>query len=328
LLDNNPVSANSIGKYFRVNGSTLARQYKDYLSGFWRWNQLEHAERWVIFPDNLGEVTCIDEVALSDGELYTVVTNAKARCQKGSLVALIKGVRSDEVGEVLKQIPIEKRIQVEEVTLDLAQNMEKIARSCFPEATIVSDRFHVQQLPSEALQEMRIKFRWEAIEEENYLVQQAREEGKVYYPQILPNGDTKKQLLARSRYLLYKSTSKWTATQTRRAKILFRIYPDLKKAYELTMMFRSIYEYSKSENMAREKLNHWYTKVDQCEFASFITAANSISIHQETILAFFKNRNTNALAENFNSKIKAFRSVFRGISDVGFFIYRLSLILA
>jgi len=44
----------------------------------------------VLFPDNLGEVTCIDEVALSDGELYTVVTNAKARCQKGSLVALVK----------------------------------------------------------------------------------------------------------------------------------------------------------------------------------------------------------------------------------------------
>jgi transposase len=328
LLDNNPVSAKSIGKYYRVNGSTLARQYKDYLSGFWRWNQLEHAERWVLFPDNLGKVTCIDEVALSDGELYTVVTNAKARCQKGSLVALIKGVRSDEVGEVLNQIPFEKRIQVEEVTLDLAQNMEKIARGCFPEATLVSDRFHVQQLPSEALQEMRIKFRWEAIEEENYLVQQAREEGKVYYPQILPNGDTKKQLLARSRYLLYKPTSKWTATQTHRAKILFRIYPELKKAYELTMLFRSIYEYSKSESMALEKLNHWYTKVDQCDFASFITTANSIRIHQETILAFFKNRNTNALAENFNSKIKAFRSLFRGISDVGFFIYRLSLILA
>lgn len=280
-----------------------------------------------MFPDNLGEVTSIDEVALSDGELYTVVTNAKAKCQKGSLVAMVKGVRSEDVCEILELIPIEQRKQVKEVTLDLAQNMEKIARLCFPEASIVSDRFHVQQLPSEALQEMRIKFRWEAIEEENQLVQQAREEGKVYYPQVFSNGDTKKQLLARSRYLLYKPVSKWSPSQTKRAKLLFRTYPDLKKAYELTMMFRNIYETSFSADAAKERLSLWFKKIEKHAFPSFITAANSIIAHQETILAYYNNRSTNALAENFNSKIKAFRSVFRGISDVGFFIYRLSLIL-
>jgi transposase len=328
LLDNNPVSANSIGKYYRVNGSTLARQYKDYLSGFWRWDQLEHSEDWVLFADNLGEVTCIDEVALSDGELYTIVTNAKARCQKGSLVAMVRGVRSEDVNEILQLIPLKKRQQVKEITLDLAQNMEIIAHTCFPEAVIVSDRFHVQQLSSEALQEMRIKYRWEAIEEENQLVQQARQDGKTYYPEVLSNGDTKKQLLARSRYLLYKPASKWTTTQVNRAKILFKMYPELNKAYELTMMFRNIYEHSPSEDIALDKLSHWYDKIEQYGFSSFITAANSIKIHQKSILAYFKNRNTNALAENFNSKIKAFRSVFRGVSDVGFFIYRLSLILA
>ena len=256
-----------------------------------------------------------------------MITNAKARCQKGSLVALVKGVRSEDVCEILELIPIEQRKCVKEVTLDLAQNMEKIARSCFPEASIVSDRFHVQQLPSEALQEMRIKFRWEAIEEENQLVQQAREEGTVYCPKVFPNGDTKKQLLARSRYLLYKPESKWTPSQANRAKLLFRNYPDLKKAYELTMMFRNIYETSFSADIAKKRLSQWFAKIEKYAFPSFITAANSIIAHQETILAYFINRSTNALAENFNSKIKAFRSVFRGISDVGFFIYRLSLIL-
>lgn len=327
-MDNNPVSANSIGKYYRVNGSALARQYKNYLSGFWRWDQLEHSEDWVLFPDNLGDVTCIDEVALSDGELYTVVTNAKARCQKGSLIAMVRGTRSEDVNEILELIPLKNRQQVKEITLDLAKNMERIARTCFPEAVVVSDRFHVQQLSSEALQEMRIKLRWEAIEEENKLVQQAREEGTVYCPKVLSNGDTEKQLLARSRYLLYKPESKWTPSQSHRAKLLFNIYPDLKKAYELTMMFRSIYENSKSENIAKEKLAQWFAKIVKYDFPSFITAANSVIAHQETILAYFKNRSTNALAENFNSKIKAFRSVFRGVSDVGFFIYRLSLILA
>ncbi|MDZ7741054.1 MAG: transposase [Bacteroidota bacterium] len=114
----------------------------------------------------------------------------------------------------------------------------------------------------------------------------------------------------------------------KRAAILFRMYPDLKKAYELSMMFRSIYENSRTISEAKQGLEKWYENIQKYGFESFATAANSIKLHQETILAYFVNRSTNALAENFNSKIKAFRSVFRGINDIGFFIYRVTLIFA
>lgn len=298
------------------------------MSGFWQWEQLEHAENWVVFPENIGESICIDEVALSQGELYTVVTNASARCQKGSLIAMVEGTRSEDVSNLLKHIPLKKRNMVKEVTLDLARNMELIAANSFPNASLVSDRFHVQQLSTEALQEMRIKYRWKAIEIENHLVQKARDLGQVYRPKLLPNGDTRKQLLARSRYLLFKTSGKWTRKQTERAAILFDIYPELRKAYHLTMMFRNIYETANSEKQALEMIAQWYQKVYSLGFESFITAANSIKSHQETILAYFKNRSTNALAENFNGKIKAFRAVFRGINDIAFFIYRVSLIFA
>ncbi len=327
-MDNYPVSANSVGKYYQIDGSTLAKQYKDTLSGYWLWDQIEHAKEWVIFPDNIGESVCIDEVSLSQGELYTVVTNAKACSQKGSLIAMAEGTRSEDVSKVLSQIQLKKRNQVQEVTLDLARNMELIAAKSFPQASLVSDRFHVQQLPTEALQEMRIKHRWRAIEMENLLAQKARDLGQVYRPKILPNGDTCKQLLARSRYLLFKAPNKWTSKQAERAAILFDLYPELKKGYYLSMMFRNIYETAKSETKALEMLEQWYQKVHTLGFESFITAANSIKMHQKTILAYFKNRSTNALAENFNGKIKAFRSVFRGINDIGFFIYRVSLIFA
>jgi transposase len=298
------------------------------MSGFRQWAQKQHAEEWVIFPDNIGETICIDEVALSQGELYTVVTNAAARSQKGSLIAMIEGTRSEEVSTLLKKISLNKRNIVKEVTLDLARNMELIATNSFPNANLVSDRFHVQQLSTEALQEMRIKHRWSAIEMENHLVKKAKDLGQVYRPKILSNGDTRKQLLARSRYLLFKAPGKWTRKQAERAHILFELYPDLQKAYNLTMMFRNIYEKAKSEQQAIEMMEKWYEKVYSLGFESFITAANSIKSHQQTILAYFKNRSTNALAENFNAKIKAFRSVFRGINDTAFFIYRVSLIFA
>lgn len=93
-------------------------------------------------------------------------------------------------------------------------------------------------------------------------------------------------------------------------------------------MFRSIYEYSNTKNGAKEKLTQWYDKIEKYKFSSFNTVADSIKNHEETILNYFVNRSTNALAETFNAKIKAFRSVFRGVKDVEFFLYRVSLIYA
>ena len=40
-------------------------------------------------------------------------------------------------------------------------------------------------------------------------VKKAKKEKQFYRPEIFKNGDTKKQLLARSRYLLFKPKSKW-----------------------------------------------------------------------------------------------------------------------
>lgn len=327
-MDTQAVSANSVGKYFKVNGSNLQHHYKKHLSGYLDWDQLSHAEDWVLFEDNIGDHICIDEVALSKGELYTIVTNASARCQQGALIAMVKGVSSDKVIKVLEKIPLTERKKVKEVTTDLAANMKRIGRLCFPEAKLISDRFHVQQLPSEALQEMRIKYRWKAIEQENKAIKKAVKEHKTYVPKILKNGDSPKQLLARSRYLLFKPENKWTDKQKQRAKILFKQYPKLKKGYELSMCLRGIYQNTTDPVIAEEKLKQWYIKVEKYKFASFITAAHSIKMHQDEILNYFINRSTNALAESFNSKIKAFRAVFRGVRDIPFFIYRVSLIFA
>ena len=86
------------------------------------------------------------------------------------------------------------------------------SKSTFPNAKQVTDRFHVQQLAFDAVQELRIKYRWEVIDIENAEITSAKEKNKKYEPEFLSNGDTVKQLLARSRYVLFKSESKWTPT--------------------------------------------------------------------------------------------------------------------
>lgn len=66
----------------------------------------------------------------------------------------------------------------------------------------ITDRFHLQKLAAEALQEIRIKYRWQAIDTENEAMERARKSNVNFETETLPNDDTIKQLLARSRYFL------------------------------------------------------------------------------------------------------------------------------
>jgi len=325
-VEEEPYSLATIAKFLHLPTKEFEKQYKDHLSGFHDWNQKDHAEDWLLFSKNIGTHLSIDETSISNGELYTVLTNKAAKGGKGSLVATVEGTKSKEILAVLSKIFLKERLGVKEITLDFSSSMESAARMAFPNAKIVTDRFHVQKLVSEALQEMRVKLRWEAIEEENKLVKKAKEEGKYYYPKTYSNGDTKKQLLARSRYLLFRPKSKWTDRQKERSVILFKEYPDIKKGYELSMMFRNYYESSQTKKDARERLNKWYKKVEEKDFGAFITAAEYIRNHEETVLNYFTNRSTNASAESFNAKIKGFRALVRGVRDKKFFLFRVAKI--
>jgi len=281
----------------------------------------------LVYPENIGEKLSIDELSVSKGELYTFVTNKNGKGKKGTLVACIKGTKSQDIIDVLSLIPLEKRKTVKEITLDMANNMQLASRMAFAEASIVTDRFHVVKLVLEALQHLRIKYRWEAIEKENQAIKQAKEQGVKYVPVTLQNDDTPKQLLARSRYIIAKKESQWTENQKQRAQLLFDNYPLLHKAYKHTMEFRNIYELTIRED-AKQKILDWINKTKLLGLTVFNTVANSLIYHLETIANFFINRNTNANAESFNSKIKLFRANQRGVVDAKFFLFRLEKLFA
>jgi len=306
----------------------LQRYYRNKLSDFNQWEHRKDARKGLIFPENMGEYLSLDETSLSHGELYTVVTNKSAKGKKGTLVAIMEGTNSNTIIPFLQKLPLKQRKKVREVTLDLAGNMNLIVRRCFPNARLVIDRFHVQQLATEALQEIRIKHRWEALEAENEAIEAAKKNKQNYDPEILPNGDTLKQLLARSRYLLYRHEQNWTQQQYERASILFERYPDIKKAYDLTQNLAWIYTNTTDKIYAYTRLAKWYDKVEQSGFKAFNTVSRTIMNHYKRILNYFDNRSTNASAESFNAKIKAFRSQYRGVTDTNFFLFRLANLYA
>jgi transposase len=241
---------------------------------------------------------------------------------------MIKGTKSDDVLNVLYQIPSESRKLVKEITLDLAGSMNLIAKKAFPYASKVIDRFHVQKLAFEAVQEIRIKHRWEAIDNENNAIEQAQREGIIYNQKICSNGETTKQLLARSRYLLFKSESKWTKNQTERATVLFKKFPDIKLAYDLSQKLSWIYENTNDKNYALSRLAKWHEDVRQAGFKTFNTTSKTIELNYRDILNYFDNKSTNASAESFNAKIKGFRTQLKGIRKIDFFMFRLQKLWA
>jgi len=59
-----------------------------------------------------------------------------------------------------------------------------------------------------------------------------------------------------------------------------------------------------------------------------IKTSTPLDIGMSRIVAFFRNRATNAASESFNAKIKQFRAQLRGVKDISFFLFRLSKIYA
>ena len=332
------MSITTLGAHNGVNGQTLRKQYKEKLSNYRQWDQLEHAQDYILFPENIGQDMSLDGTCLSNGDVYTILTNKAAHGRKGALGAMIKGVATDKVSAVLKKIPLQKRLKVKTVTTDLSSAMMLTVRTAFPGAKLINDRFHVQQLMSEAVDQLRIRHRWEVLDEENKAIKAYREKRKLcrdkqerealgqWKPDIMANGETMPQIMARSRHIILKHKSKWNQQQSIRAKILFEKFPDLEKAYSLYLKMVDIFNKKSAPGEARLNMAKWYNEVEAFDNREFNKVLETFENHNTTIINYFEQRLTNASAESFNAKIKAFRSQFRGVGDINFFMYRLSML--
>lgn len=301
-----PVEVERIGRLYRVN--KLSRFYRDHLSGY----DERRAKDELFFPENLGPHLAIDETALSRGELYTILTNKDS----GKLVALIRGTKAEYVcARLTAKLPVIGCFQVQSLTLDLASSYDWVGRTVFPNAEKIIDRFHVQKLVTEALQALRIIERQKVLASARGQTPRAREPA-------YKNGDTRRELLARSRYLLFKPRAGWTKTQRERAQILFQEYPKIEVAYDLTQNLREIYEAKISRSEASLKLRGWLEAVNLAAIPELEAVASTILKHEDRILNFWNNRETNAFAESFNAKLKHFRGLLRGVRDLKFFLFR------
>lgn len=351
------MTARSLEPYYKINGDRLERSYKDYLSDFRQWEQKPHASDWILLEKNMGPRLSIDETSLQE-DLFTILSNKDGHGRRGTVIAAVRGTKASEVIRILMQIPQEKRIEVREVTMDFSDSMYSIVSAVFPNATIVIDCFHIIKRCGDAVEEIRLRSKREAIKDQrkrqaefrNKLEQRVKQ--RKYYrkkhsrrykgrkrgrkpirlnerfkPEILDNGDTGVELLTRSRGLLRVSRNNWSDTQKIRAGLLFSLYPKIKEAYNLVDSLRNIFRMKTLDRVnARNRLHEWYQKVAGCSLREVKSARDAVRFKEEEVLNYFINRSTNAAAESLNSKLKRFRAQLHGVSDLPFFMYRVSLI--
>lgn len=131
-MDTSPIAARSLAPYYRIDGDQLERHYKEHLSGYYDWEDRPHADKYLVFPENFGPRMSIDETSTKDGELFTILSNKEGHGRKGSIAAIVRGTRVEDVSSAINLVPEPIRKQVGEVTLDFRPVWKPSFNQAFP----------------------------------------------------------------------------------------------------------------------------------------------------------------------------------------------------
>lgn len=336
-----------------VESHKLWRWYRDSLSGFrtpevqrdmHKNDVIVQDERGtekvrvpIMKPENIGKDMAIDEKQIGE-DMHTIVSNRET----GKIAILARSVSAEELQRVVLKVK-DKTNKIETVTRDMSTTFKKFCNDNFFNASHIADKFHIIRSLLEACQNVRVRYRQDALREKRMQYQEHKriekeckrfcaEQGIQYQPkefshieEVLENGETTLEALARSRYLLFKYKIDWTVKQTRRALALFRKYPEIEQAYDLACSFRNI---MKKETVGKEistiKKNfiQWFNDVEQCAIDELLNFKSMIERDMIAVLNYFRFGSTNAIAENINSKIQRFIMINQGTRDREFFYFR------
>jgi transposase len=166
------------------------------------------------------------------------------------------------------------------VTVDMAGGYLKAIGERLPQAEVVFDRFHVQRLASDAVDEVR--------------------RSQVRY---VGTGTEKGRAIKGTRFALLKNP--WDLTRGEKEKLseLQRTNAPLYRAYLLKETLAQALDYLQPWR-AERALKEWLGWASRSRLAPFVKAARTIRKHFDGILAYVHERLTNGLVEGFNNKLR------------------------
>lgn len=185
--------------------------------------------------------------------------------------------------------------KITQVCTDLSPAYTKGVADHLPDAEQVYDRFHVMKLVNEALDEVR-----------------RQESGE-------------QPLLHGTRYAWLHNPETATKRQTEQVKTLTKLNLKTVRAYQIRLALRDVYELTNG-TAAEQALTRWYFWATHSRIAPMIKVAKTIKHHWDGVLAFFKSRIANGLAEGINSVIQTIKRRARGYANPENFITMIYLV--
>jgi transposase len=355
LVENKVISLSDIAYVLGMSNKKLSRWYKHVLSGYEIAKEKKEIYKYdhkpkgatkkirvpIVNLNHMGRELAIDDKHFR-GRYYTIISNNKT----GKIILMARSIKASEICSIVNEhIPIELRMDVRVITKDGAQAYDWVARQSFPNATKILDKFHVLKWAFDALQYVRIQLRTEHIIEQH----KAQEKLNIQFEidrkiakknntkiskrdyklktVIHANGDTTKQVLTRSRLLLFKYEDQWNNYQEQRAQLLFDLYPDFLQMYIAILEFRTWYssdQIGKDLNIKRLQLQDWIQKLKLFKNDHINALAATMKRHSGQIINYFIEGFTNAPAETVNRNLKRLIGVSYGIRDLDYFYFRLN----
>jgi transposase len=217
----------------------------------------------------------IDELSYRRHHEYvTIVTDHTT----GRVVWAHPGKNADTLRMFFRQLGPDRCANLRTVSIDMSQAYITAVTEAAPQATIVFDRFHVQRLAHDALDQVRRQEVRQAPTEE-------------------------RRALKKSRFALQKNP--WNLSDIERAKLtdVQRTNRRLYRAYLLKETLAAILD-RRQHHVARAKLIEWASWATHSQLPPFVKTAKTILSHLDGIVAYVATGLSNARAEGMNGKVR------------------------
>lgn len=233
----------------------------------------------------LDDVTnlAIDETSMRRGHDYvTLVIDSFRR----SVIDVERGRDKETISMFADKLEKKggSRKNIVSVTSDMSKAYLSAIREYFPYADNVIDKFHVKQAFLTCLDEVR-------------KAEQRETESKVE--------------LFRGRRLFMIPRSRLTDSQAAKMAELCKMYPKTGRASRIVAALDEFYSCNTMEE-ADEAFEQLYSWMRRCRLPQMKNLAETLRRHKSMILAYFRQRQTNAICEGINSIIQAAKRRARG----------------
>ena len=244
-------------------------------------------------PTTLPEVISLDEFkGNSGGQKYnSIVADPKNR----RVLDILPNRYERDLVQYFSQFP--NKNDVKYFVCDMNPHFREVAKTCFPNAKIVTDRYHVVRQVYWAMERVR-----------------KNEQDKL--------SDRFRKYFKRSRYLLCKPPEMLTDDEMNRLSLMFEIAPRLADAYRLKNEFLAVI-HMKSSAGGKYKLADWLLAVEVMDIPEFYSCTNAYRNWFHEILNSMDVPWSNGFIEGCNNKTKVLKRVCFGMRNFSNFRKRI-----